>query len=123
MTILIKLKVGLNSNIQSPKLLLKNFNLDRISSHKLKEAQVEIKRNLYQDLALNNLKLNQVVKKHGNQFLQVKDIVIQNYHLVLRTLETVSTFIFNLICYIYSLLFCIINASSLSFTKHTTKDT
>lgn len=117
---LIKLKIG---EIIEKKLLLKLGLTLRISFHNLEEALVETHRNLLVLIVKNSLRLNQMEKKNGNQFRRVKDIVIQNFLLVLKTLETVSTFIFNLICYIYSLLFCIIDASPIPFAKYPTKDT
>ena len=96
MMILIQLKLGLNNINSSIKLIQKSGSQEKISFHTLKEAQVEMPKHQQQvDLVRNNPRQNQVVNQ--NQFLQVKDIVIQNSHWVLKTLETVSTFIFHFI--------------------------
>ena len=121
MTMLILLKVGLNITDKKKKQKLKNGNQGKISFHTPKEAQVEMTNNQMVDLVRNNLKPNNQLA-NLNLYLLAKDIVIQIYHLVLRTLEIVSTFIFHFNFYISSLLLCIIDVSPLSFTKHSTKD-
>ena len=86
----IQLRIGLNTK-SSSKRRLKTGYQGRISFHTLKEAPVEMINNPWVVLVKNNLKQH---LENPNQFLRVKDIVIQIYHLVLKTLETVSTFIF-----------------------------
>ena len=90
MMIRIQLRIGLNTK-SSSKRRLKTGNQGKISFHTLKEAPVEMINNPWVVLVKNNLKQH---LENRNQFLRVKDIVIQIYHLVLKTLETVSTFIF-----------------------------
>ena len=122
MMMLIQLKVGLNITASNKKQKLKNGNQEKISFHTLKEAQVEMINNQLLDLVRNNHKPNNQVA-NLNQFLLAKDIVIQICHLVLKTLETVSSFIFDcFILYIYSLLFRFTDVSPVSPPKHPTKD-
>lgn len=90
MMIRIQLRIGLNTK-SSSKRRLKTGSQGKISFHTLKEAPVEMINNPWVVLVKNNLKQH---LENRNQFLRVKDIVIQIYHLVLKTLETVSTFIF-----------------------------
>ena len=109
MMMLIQLKVGPNTIACNKKQKLKNGNLEKIRFHTLKEAQVEMINNQLLDLVRNNHKVNNQVA-NLNQFLLVKDIVIQICHLVLKMLETVSTFIFDglfrifIACYFASLM-------------------
>jgi len=90
--ILIQLKLGLNNINSSRKLIQKSGSQEKISFHTLKEAQVEMPKHQQQvDLVRNNPRQK---LENQNQFLQVKDIVIQNSHWVSKTLETVSTLLF-----------------------------
>ena len=85
----ILLRIGLNTK-SSIKQQLKTGSQERISFHTLKEAQVEMINNQWVASVKNSLRPKHLA--NPNQFLPVKDIEIQIYHLVLRTLETVSTF-------------------------------